>query len=286
MNQPKNNRLALVIGSGAVKCAAALGVWKVLNRAGIKVDLLVGCSGGSLFATTMALGYSVDECIELTQRLWNRSITRKRDTRSFLKALLPQVFKFDERFGMIDDHDMLKNLRAVFGERTFTDTVVPLYLLATDFHTGEPVVLDRGTLVDALRASISVPFIWRPWRIGERFLIDGAVSNPLPVDVAIREGVELILAVGFETPAPRRIKSISRFVFHLNSVMTNNLYRANFAFHNLAHHAEIITVLPDFTQQVSLFDTQHIPYVIQQGEQAMEQQLPYLQRLLGENHSS
>ena len=286
MNQPQNNRLALVIGSGAVKCAAALGVWKVLNQVGIQVDLLVGCSGGSLFATTMALGYTDDECIELTQRLWNRSITRKRDTRSFIKALLPQVFKFDERFGMIDDHAMLNNLRAVFGERTFAETIVPLYLLATDFYTGEPVILDRGTLVDALRASISVPFIWRPWRIGERFLIDGAVSNPLPVDVAIREGVELILAVGFETPAPRRIKSISRFVFHLDSVMTNNLYRANFAFHNLAHHAEIITILPDFTQQVTLFDTQLIPYVIQQGEHAMQAQLPYLERLLNEIQSS
>jgi NTE family protein len=112
----------------------------VLNQAGIEVDLLVGCSGGSLFATTMALGYNVEECIELTQRLWNRSITRKRDTRSLLKALLPGMFKFDERFGMIDDHAMLENLRAVFGERTFAETVVPLHLLATDFHTGEPVI--------------------------------------------------------------------------------------------------------------------------------------------------
>lgn len=280
MNHPHGSRLALVIGSGAVKCAAALGVWKVLSRAGIQVDLLVGCSGGSLFAATMALGYSVDECIELTQRLWDRSITRRRDTRSILKAILPRVFKFDERFGMVDDRVMLANLRHVFGERTFADIVTPLYLLATDFQTGEQVVLDRGSLVDALRASVSIPFIWRPWRIGDRYLIDGAVSNPLPVDVAIREGIDLILAVGFETPAPRRIKSISRFVFHINSVMINNLYRANYAFHNLAHHAEIIAILPDFEQQVSLFDTHLIPYVIQQGEQAMQQQLPYLERLL------
>lgn len=284
MNQPGSNRLALVIGSGAVKCAAALGVWKVLDREGVPVDMLVGCSGGSLFAATMALGLSVDECIRLTQRLWNPGVTRKRDTRALLKALLPQVFKFDERFGMVDDRALLDNLRSVFGEYTFADAVIPLYLLATDFHTGEAVVLDRGTLLDALRASISIPFIWRPWRIDDRFLIDGAVSNPLPVDVAIREGIDLILAVGFESPAPRRIKSISRFVFHLNSVMTNNLYRANYAFHNLAHHAEIIAILPDFEQQVTLFDTDLIPYVIQQGERAMQEQLPYLQRLIAGTH--
>jgi NTE family protein len=286
LNDKSTPRLALVIGSGAVKCAAALGVWKVLAREGIAIDLLVGCSGGSLFASTMALGYSVDECIAITQRLWDRKITQKRDLRSLVKTILPGLLKFDERFGMVDDRQMLKNLKEVYGERTFADVVIPLNILATDFKTGEPVVLSRGALVDALRASISVPFIWRPWRVGERYLIDGAVSNPLPVDVAIREGIELILAVGFENPTPRRVKSISRFVFHINSVMINNLYRANFAFHNLAHHAEIVTILPEFEDQITLFDTHRIPYVIQQGERAMEQQIPYLRRLMGENRAS
>ena len=61
----KNNgqRLALVIGSGGVKCAAALGLWKALLRAGINIDLFVGCSGGSLYATVMALNYDLDDCI-------------------------------------------------------------------------------------------------------------------------------------------------------------------------------------------------------------------------------
>jgi NTE family protein len=62
--------------------------------------------------------------------------------------------------------------------------------------------------------------------------------------------------------------------------MTNNLLKANFAFHNLAHHAEIIPVLPEFDREISLFDTQQIPYVIEQGEQAMEASLPYLRQLL------
>jgi NTE family protein len=62
--------------------------------------------------------------------------------------------------------------------------------------------------------------------------------------------------------------------------MSNNLLRANFAFHNLAHHAEILTILPNFETRVNLFDTDRIPYIISQGEEAMEEQLPYLQRLL------
>jgi NTE family protein len=94
----EDRRVALVIGSGAVKCAAALDLWKVLSREGIHIDLFVGCSGGSLFAATMALGFEVEECIDKTRRLWNREITGKRHWSSMLRAILPG-FRFDERFG-------------------------------------------------------------------------------------------------------------------------------------------------------------------------------------------
>jgi NTE family protein len=273
-------KVALVVGSGAVKCAAALGLWKVLDRQGIDLDMLVGCSGGSLFTALMALGWDAEEAIEKTRLLWNRELTEKRNLASLLSALLPGIFKFDERFGMIDDGAMLAGLKAVFGEKTFADTLLPFYVVATDFHHGEQVTLSQGKLVDALRASVSIPYIWEPWPIGDRLYVDGSLSNPMPVDVAIKEGADIILAMGFESPYPSRVKSISRFAFHINSIMTNNLFKANFAFHNLAHHAEIIPILPEFEERVRLFDTQKIPYVIQQGEIAMQEQIPYLERLM------
>jgi NTE family protein len=272
--------LALVVGSGAVKCAAALGLWKVLQREGIKVDMYVGCSGGSLYTATMALGLDLEECIEKTKRLWTREVTEKRHWPSLLRAALPGVFKFDERFGMVDDHVLVERLHQAFGDSTFDELKAPLYIVATDFFSGEEVVLEQGRLLDAIRASISIPYIWPAWQVGSRLLVDGSLSNPMPVDVAIREGAEIILAMGFESPSPSRVRSISRFAFHVNSIMTNNLYRANFAFHNLAHHAEIIPILPEFDQPVRLFDTQKIPYVISRGEQAAEEQIPYLQQLL------
>jgi NTE family protein len=102
----------------------------------------------------------------------------------------------------------------------------------------------------------------------------------MPVDVAIKEGADIILAIGFESAYPSQVKSITRFAFQVNSIMTNNLFVAKYAFHNLAHHAEIITILPDFDRRVSLFDTDQFPYVIAQGEKAMQEQLAYLQQLL------
>ena len=276
----KRKKIALVIGAGSVKCAAALGLWKVLESENIHFDMIVGCSGGSIYATAIAMGFSLQECIDTTQRLWNRSITEQRNWRALASVILPGVLKFDHRFSMMSDGPMLKGLRSVFGEKTFADAQIPLYVMATDFETGESVAQHEGRLVDALRASIAIPYIWSAWKQGARVLIDGAVSNPLPVDVPIREGMDIILALGFESPLPRRVKSISRYAFYINSLMTNNLMHANFAFHSAAHHAEIISIFPDFDRPIRLFDTDQFPYVIEQGEKAMQEQLPYVKRLL------
>lgn len=272
--------LALVVGSGAVKCAAALGMWKVLREEGIQIDLYVGCSGGSLYTTVMAFCNTPEEATEQTMRMWNRSVMSKRNSRALLSAAMPGLFKFGERFAMFDDRDLNQRLKAVYGERCFGEGCASLKVVATDLATGEAVVMEQGRLFDAVRASIAIPYILPAWQVNGRWLVDGSYADPLPVDVAIKEGAEIILAMGFESPYPRRIKSLSRYAFHLNSVMTNNLLRANFAFHNLAHHAEIIPVLPEFGQEINLFDTHKFPLVIQKGEEAMRDQLGYLKKLL------
>ncbi len=276
----KKKKIALVIGAGSVKCAAALGMWKVLAAEDIRFDMLVGCSGGSLYAAAMAMGFSLPEVVDSTMQLWNRSITEQRDWRSLAGMVLPRVFGFDKRFATMSDRPMLRGLNAVFGKRTFGDVTIPLYIAATDFETGETVALHDGHIVDALRASIAIPFIWSAWPLNGRLLIDGAASNPLPVDIAIREGADIILALGFESPLPGRVKSINRYAFYINSLMTNNLLNANFAFHNAVHHAEIIAIFPEFDRPIRLFDTGLIPYVIECGEAAMRQQIDYVKRLL------
>ena len=277
---PKKKKIALVIGAGSVKCAAALGLWKVLQEAGIPFDMLVGCSGGSLYATGMAMGFTLEESIAKTKSLWNQSVTEKRNWRGLASAVLPGVFKFNDDFSMISDAPMLQRLRMVYGEKTFADTKTPLYLMATDLYTGEAIALHEGSLVDAIRASIAIPMIWSAWTINGRRLMDGGAANPLPVDVAIREGADIILAMGFQSPFPSKIRSVSRYALHINSLITNNLYQANFSFHNAVHHAEIISIFPEFDRPIKLFDTDQIPYVIEQGERAMLEQLGYVKRLL------
>ncbi len=274
------SRVAVVIGSGSVKCAAALGLLKVLDREGIAVDMVVGCSGGSMYAALIALGHSTVESEEMTRRLWTRELTKRRSYRSFLRAFLPQVFGFTERFGLVDDTLILERLQAAYGDRRFEDAQIPLYLTATDFHNGEQTVFSSGKIVDAIRASIAIPYIFSPWKIGDRLYVDGYLSDPMPVGVAIKHGANVIVTMGFESPYQTHATSILRFALQLSSIMSNNLLRANYAFHNLAHHTEILPIIPQFRERIHLFDTDKIPYVIEEGERAAEQQLPYLRRLL------
>jgi NTE family protein len=277
---PSNRRIALVIGAGSVKCAAALGLQKVLDREGIGVDLVVGCSGGSMYATFIALGINVQTAEEMTRRLWTSELTKRRHYPSLLRAMLPQIFPFRENFGLVDDRLILDRLQTAFGTRTFEEARIPLYLTATDFHTGEQVVFSSGKLVDAIRASIAIPYVFRPWPIDGRLFVDGFLTDPMPVGVAIKHGANVIVTLGFESPYQKRTTSILRFAFQLSSIMSNNLLRANYAFHNLAHHTEILPIIPQFRESIRLFDTHKIPYVIEEGERAAEQQLPYLRRLL------
>ncbi len=278
MTDPK--RVALVIGSGSVKCAAAIGLHKALLRENIQVDMVVGTSGGALYAALIALGHSPQESQELSMRLWTREVTAKHSRRALWQILLPNVFGFDQNFGTVDDTLALERFRAAYGERKIEDAKTPLYIAATDFEHGEQVVLTKGKLVDALRASIAIPYIFKAYRFDGKLLVDGYLSDPLPVGIAVKEGANVILAMGFESPYQGKINSLMRYTFQVSSIMSNNLLRANYAFHSMAHHGEVIPILPQFNQRIGLFDTDKIPYIIEEGERAANEQMPYLKKLL------
>jgi NTE family protein len=269
-----------VIGSGSVKCAAALGLMKVLERENIAVNMVVGCSGGSIYAAFIALGWSSQDAIDTTLRLWTREITQKRRFKALLQLALPSVFRFDESFGLIDDRLLNQRLRDAFGDATFSQTDIPLFLSATDLHNGDQVVMSEGAIFDAIRASISIPLIFPPHRVGDRYLVDGYLADPLPVGIAIKEGADIIIAIGFESPYQSRISSPLRYNFQISTIASNNLLKSNFAFHNLAHHSEIIPIIPEFEQRIHLFDTDKLPYVIKEGERQAELQLPYIRKSL------
>lgn len=273
-------QVTLVIGSGSVKCAASIGVVKVLAEAGIGIDRVVGCSGGALFAAGVAFGFDAARMTDITLRTWTRKVTSKRNHMAMLRLLAPKLFGFRaETFGMRDDGPMLEAFRSIFGDRRIEDAPIPLHITATDFSNGELVELTRGNLVEALRASASLPLAFTPVSLGGRLLVDGYLADPMPVSVAMKAGSRVIVALGFESPYQDDIRSAGRFAAQLSAILANNLQKSRVAFHSATHHSEMILIVPQFKERVRLFDSHKVPYIIQEGEVAALEQLPYLRAL-------
>lgn len=273
-------RIAVVVGSGGMKCAAAVGMWKVLQRERIPVDLCVGCSGGSIYTAAMAMGMDALIAERHTLRMWE-GLFRRLDYRALLRSVLPgRLGLFNARLGLVDDRAVGKVMRDLYGDARFEDTRTPLRLAATDLRTGEAVELKAGRIGDGVRASIAIPMLLPPWSVDGRLLVDGGMSDPLPVSIAIREGADIILAMGFETPPAEQLDSMLGVAGHCISTTINHMLRSTYAFYSSVHHAELVPLMPSFGQPVRLGDTHLIPHIIERGEQAMEAELPYLRRLL------
>lgn len=272
-------RVALVIGSGALKCAAALGLWKVLARENIPIDLTVGCSGGAIYASLIGMGWTVEAASRRNRELWADLFARY-DWRAIVRALLARWQPFDHDFGIVDDRRVNWVLAELYGEVRLEETRIPTFVVATDFLTGEKVVLSQGRLRDAVRASIAIPLALRPWTVDGRVLYDGGACDPLPVDVAVREGCDIIVAMGFEQTLAAAIRSPIDLVLQTSAITVKHLLRGTYAFYNLAHHAEVIPVLPDFDRRIGLGDVHLMDYIVTEGERAAERELPYLLRLL------
>jgi len=273
-----NKHIALVIGSGGIKCAAAVGLWRVLQEENIQVDSIVGCSGGSIYGAAIASRFDTAKMQELSELLWTSAIMQGYTEN--LKASKDGTLRFSERSGLVNDSVLNSTLQKVFGETKFSDLQMPFKIVATDLLSGDKVTLSEGNVFDAMRASLAIPIIFPPWEVNGRLLIDGAASDPLPIDVAIQDGAEIIIAMGFPLDYRTRFRSMTAVQEQLNSIYMNNILTSTYAFYNLAHHAEIFPIIPEFDGTLSMFAVDKIPEVIERGAQSARKQLPHIKRLL------
>lgn len=270
----------MVMGWGSVKCAAALGFLRVLKREEIEVDMVVACGGGSIFGSLFALGHEVEEIIEMNRRLWTHEITEKTNRLAILQILFPKLFRINEYFNLRDDKLVNERLREAFGEQTFEDTKIPLFITATEYTTGQQTIISEGSIFEAVRATIALPMIFPPIEKGEQLLADGYLSDPLPIGVALQEDARIIIAMGFESISTEERNSFSDYILHLSGILSNNLLQASYAYYNLAHHAEILPVIPPLDSDIQLFDTEKVPEIIKVGEEEGERLLPELKRMM------
>jgi NTE family protein len=181
---PKPPTIGLALGGGAARGFAHIGVIQVLEEAGIRPDLVIGTSAGSLVAALYASGKSGAELATLAQSMDEGAITD---------------WSFPGR-GLIRGDALARYVREHTGGRRIEQMPVPLGIVATDLDNGQGIVFRVGDTGVAVRASSAVPAVFQPVRIGTREYVDGGLVAPVPVHYARQMGAALVIAVDISTP--------------------------------------------------------------------------------------
>jgi NTE family protein len=275
--------VGLALGGGGARGLAHLGVLKVLQREHIPIDLVAGTSMGAIIGAALAACVPLDEieAIALRVRLRREQlklIDLKLTGSGFLKGT--RLYRY--LAGLIKP------------ELTFADLCMPLAVMAVDIKTGREVVLREGKVLDAIRASISVPGIFAPVPRGDLLLVDGGILNNVPVDVARQMGAELLIAVDVFPdfsqnlpglpPVQVPIKSRSSLLpasaqdlMHIYLIMISEITQAR-----LRLHPADVLLRPDLPSDVHLLTGfERAQDIIQAGEAATQAALPQIRALLG-----
>jgi NTE family protein len=275
--QPAANtpQLALVLGSGGVRSIAALGIAEVLTAAGLKPDLVVGCSSGALFGACVAKGWSGEQGLEAATQLWSADLTQKKRWRAYFELIAPRLWGFGSDFALRDAALIRARVERAFGSTQIADLPTALRVVATDAASGRSVVLTRGRVADAVRASMALPFMFPSVEIDGRRLTDGVISDPLPVSAA--QDARGIITVGFRGSLPRRVDRASRLVAQITTTMINNLQEARV---RAAAGARMFHFELDIDRRIGLWETSAMPRIFEAGKRAAQEQLAEIRRLL------
>jgi NTE family protein len=244
----KRPRICLVLSGGGARGAAHVGVLKVLEELRVPVDCITGTSMGSIVGGAYASGIPIDDMEKTlasmsTQLLFRdlppreeRAVRLKRDDATNLapveiglrggEILLPKG-----AVSGVQLESVLRRLSKVRGFQRFDELPVPFRAVATDLVTGRPVVLSQGELPSAMRASMSVPGVIEPLRLDSRLLVDGGLTNNLPVDVARAMGADIVIAVNLGTPLLKAesLNSILGVTGQMVNILTEQNVQASLA---------------------------------------------------------
>ncbi len=263
-------QLALVLGSGGVRSIAAMGVAERLAREGIRPDLIVGCSSGALFGAQVAKGMHGQSAVSLATTLWSAELTQQRRWRAYLQLIAPKLAGFGAGFALRDDRLITERITQAFGNARLEQLPTPLRVVATEAATGLPVVLSRGRVVDALRASMAVPILFPSVEIDGRQLVDGVLSDPLPISAA--SDARVVVSLGFHGSMPRRVDRLSRLVAQTSTTLINNLMQAR-TDAATARGQKVIAIELDLQRHIGLWETSAMPELFEAGWRATEERL-------------
>ena len=264
-------KVGVVLGSGGIKAFAGIPLIEFLDRAGVAIDLLVGCSGGSVVCGFIGAGFTPTQCRELAFKVLDRRLFERIDYRSVIGIASPLLGRFDKTSAILKP-DAIRELyqRELKGARL--ENMRPRTLIqTTDLVTGEGVVLSRGPAADAIYASGAFFPVLPPLYIDGRWLADGVYSSPVPVMEAVKRNIDVIIALDIKERASSEPQGFLDCFYRYSGSAMETLKRSQMLLSIEMHHYEIIVIQVEFDHSISLRDVDELPAILAAGEEAVNQ---------------
>jgi len=263
----KTKKLGLALGSGGFRGFAHIGVIRSLEKNGIKIDYLSGSSIGAWVAAYYAIFENIDKL--------------KQDLTENPKDNFLLLFDLSGSGGLVNGNKFHNFLKNNLQNKTFADTKIPVKILATDLISGQPHIFKDGAIAMAVRASTSVPIVFKPVALDSKLLVDGGLSNPIPGDLVREMGADIVIGVN---------------LYHKNEFIKKNfsltkiaLRSTRIALHNLAKSdlkkcdIKIELDVSNYSEESSLsqyFTKKIAEQVIKVGEETTDKLIPKIKALL------
>jgi len=266
-------KIGLALSGGAARGLAHIGVLEVLQREGIPIDMIAGTSAGALVGAVYA-------CCRDSEKVKKHALSI--DWKK-LASLLDLSFRMS---GLLKGKKIVKLLAEyIGGNKNFSDLEIPFSCVATDIDTGEEVVINTGSVPEALRATISIPGIFTVVKHGERYLVDGGLTTPVPVDIVRKMGADFVIAVNVNPQVTERLSKSSEKrlkagkepnIFH---IMMQSLYITTYVVARSSLANADIVIEPDL-RNLGAGDFQKASEMILVGQQAAADAIPEIKRKL------
>ena len=238
--------IALVLGSGGARGYAHIGVIETLEQHGIKPDLIVGTSAGSIVGSIYASGKSADQ---LRKIALDMKVGDVRDFKIGLKGF------FDGR--KVEDY-----VNKQVGQIPLEKMKIPMYVVATELKNGEKTIFNHGNTGQAVRASVSIPSMFIPTMIRGKEYVDGGLVSPVPVKIAKELGANVVIAVDILAQPSNTETTNVWGLFNQNiNIMQNKLAEEELK------EADIV-IQPDLREKAHIFDVKGRQDTIQAGVEA------------------
>lgn len=261
----KEKRIGLALGGGGARGVAHIGIIKALQRANIPIHAVVGTSVGALIGGWYATHGEVDSLENMFLKINKKDIVSS--TRLFLK-----------RDGVLfKDPAMERVIEGKMKGKFFKDSNIPFAVIATDIKTGDEVIIKEGLISEAVRASIAVPFVFKPVSLHGKLLMDGGLSNPIAVDVVKNMGVDIVIAVdvsrGWINFVDENLTDIPKMVDKMMMAIQYQIARKQL------RDADII--LRPEVEAYTWLDFHRAAELVRAGREEVERKLPDIHKITG-----